>query len=445
MLTYTTARNELTRRVFQYTFSGPLALVWSLGLVAFLIVFGRPLFALVWTGVMVSLGFLMAADYLRNPKVRDRLIRSIVQKRFPACEVANGSLQAGAQDEVSVFTEITLKIFQIERQRGPDAYLRRMIPLTHTMVSLISDFAREAEELERGLSLAKHSEPGDRALLACNPEAHAVAGQRHESIEYIRREVEQARFAAEDIVQHLRTVMLKVFQTEQLPKDLGRNLEIARETEETVKRLLQQAESRRADRYASAEVQQTREALDAGFSEINSSEGLRAVQRLVYEYAQLQPILDRARATDSTAFSRISLAVEETYRAGLGLLHDLLDLMRTAHPSERRRLEDEIIELEKNIALLRSDKSQKGGVKLMEANMNFRLERLELMQKQQWRVEELLHLAGRCEESLNRTRMELAGLKTADSEMSVKETTESLRKTIDQAKEVQEELKKLGF
>ena len=442
-LTYAMLRNELARRVFQYTFSGPLLLLWSLGLLTFIAVFERPLFALVWSGAMVSLGFLMAADYLRTPKVHERLIRSIVQKKFPPHELAACSLQTGGRDEVAVFTEITLKIFQIERERGTDVQLRRLIPLTHKMVSLLRDSAREAEELERGLNLTKGATPEGEVLNAGKPAGGP--SNRQESMENIRREAEQARFSMNDIVQHLETLMLRVFQVAQLPGDPVRNSELVREAQEMVMRLTREAESRRADRYASVEVQQTREALDAGFSEINSSEGLRAVQRLVYEYAQLQLILNRERATDSPASARISLAVEETYRAGLGLLHDLLDVMRTAHPSERRRLEDEVIELEKNIALLRSDKSQKGAVALMEANMNSRLERLELMQKQQLRIDELLHLAGRCEESLNLTRMELAGLKTADSEMSVKEATESLRKTIDQAKEVREELKKLGF
>jgi hypothetical protein len=442
-LTYTTLRKELARQVFQYTFSGPLLLVWSLGLLTFIAFFERPLFALVWSGAMVALGLLMAADYLRTPKVLEGLIRPIVQKKFLAWDLTGRCLPAGAQDEVAVFTEITVKIFQIERERGAGAQLRRLIPLTHRMVSLLRDSAREAEELERGLNLAKGSTPEGEPFQTGKP--LGGPSKRKERMEHIRHCAEQARFSANDIVEHLEALMLRVFQIAQLPGDPVRNSELVREAQETVMRLTRQAESRRADRHASAEVRQTRETLDAGFSEINSSEGLGAVERLVYEYAQLQPILDRARAADSAAFARISLAVEETYRAGLGLLHDILDLMRTAHPSERRRLEDEIIELETNTALLRSDKSQKGAVKLIEANMNFRLERLDLMQKQQLRVDELLHLAGRCAESLNRTRMELAGLRIADSEVNVNDATESLRKTIDQTKEVQEELKSLGF
>jgi hypothetical protein len=444
-LTYTTLRTELRRRVFRYTFSGPLLLVWSLGLIPFLAVFGEPGFALLWSGAMVALGALMAADALRTPKVHERLIRAIVHKRFRAHELTDVSLKAVADNEVKVFGEIAVKVYQIERKRGPDAHLRRLVPLTHSMVSLLWDSAREAEELERGLNLTNSSKPEGGALQPGKPEAGPGASRRQESIEDTRREVDQARSSVNDIVQHLETLMLRVFQAEQLPRDSAHSSELARDTEEAIARLIRQAESRRADRYVPVEVRQTREALEAGFSQINSSEGLSALQRLVYEYAQLQPLVERKRATDSIAFAHIPLLIEETYRAGLGLLHDALELMQAVHPSERHRLEAEVLELEKRVETLRTDRSQAERAKLMEATMSSHLERLDIMQKQQLRIEELLHLSGRCEASLHRTRMELAALKAADSESRVGEATDSLRRTIDQAREVQEEMKKLGF
>jgi hypothetical protein len=248
-----------------------------------------------------------------------------------------------------------------------------------------------------------------------------------------------------DTIQHLEILMLRVFQIEQLPGDPTHYFELARETEEVTARLMRKAESRRADRYVSAEVQQTREALEAGFSQINSSDGLSALQRLVYEYAQLQPLLDRRRAADSIGVVHISASVGETYRIALGLLYDALELMRAVHPSESRRLEAEVLQLEEKIEAFRTDQSEEERVKLMQATMISHLDRLDIMQKQRLRIEELLHLSGRCEASLHRTRMELAALRAADSEMNVNDATENLRRTIDQAKEIQEELKKLGF
>jgi len=442
-LTYPILRNELTRRVFQYTFSGPLLLVWSIGLLTFLIMFERPLFALIWSGAMVTLGFMMAADHLRTPKVHERLIRSIIQKRFPALELTDGSFQSAVEQGINAFTETTLKVYQCEKQQDPDAHLRRLIPLTHNMVTLLRESIREAQELERGLNLAKGSTAEGEFLQTGKP--GEVPSKRQESMDDIRREVEQAGFSVKEIVQHLETLMLKVFQVKQLPGDPVRNSELVREAEEMVTRLTCQIESRRADRYVSPEVQQTRESLEAGFSEINSSDGLSALQRLVYEYAQLQPLLDRKRASDSIGVVHITASVGETYRLGLSLLHDGLELMRAVRPSERRRLEAELPELEEKIEAARAVQSQGERVKLMQETMDSHLERLDIMQKQRLRVEKLLHLSGHCEASLHRTRMELAALRAADSELNVTEATESLRRTIDQAKEIQEELKKLGF
>src|SRR5258706_7770526 len=133
-LTYAGLRNELARRVFQYVFSGPLLLVWSIGMVTFLIIFDRPLFALVWSGTVAALGLLMAVDYLRSPRVHERLIPSIFQEKIT---LADRSMKAGVGDEGNIFTEIILKIFQIDRRRGPEPHLPRLISLTHGMVSLL--------------------------------------------------------------------------------------------------------------------------------------------------------------------------------------------------------------------------------------------------------------------------------------------------------------------
>ena len=72
-------------------------------------------------------------------------------------------------------------------------------------------------------------------------------------------------------------------------------------------------------------------------------------------------------------------------------------------------------------------------------------ERLEMIDQQQFRVDELLYQCDRCEASLSRTRIELASLQAGSSDSSVSAVTETLRRTITQAKEVQEEMRRLGF
>jgi hypothetical protein len=63
----------------------------------------------------------------------------------------------------------------------------------------------------------------------------------------------------------------------------------------------------------------------------------------------------------------------------------------------------------------------------------------------QLRVEELLHQAERCEASLSKTHVDLADLKAGASGASVDSVIVTLQKTIERAKEVQAELKKLGY
>ncbi len=73
------------------------------------------------------------------------------------------------------------------------------------------------------------------------------------------------------------------------------------------------------------------------------------------------------------------------------------------------------------------------------------LELLEMIDQQQYRIDELLFQCDRCEAALFRTRIELASVQAGSSETSVSAVTETLQRTIAQAKEVQDELRRLGF
>ena len=61
------------------------------------------------------------------------------------------------------------------------------------------------------------------------------------------------------------------------------------------------------------------------------------------------------------------------------------------------------------------------------------------------RAGQLLHLASRCEASLNLTRIQVVGIKTGGLESVVDAAVETLQETVRRAKEVQEELQKLGY
>ncbi len=194
-----------------------------------------------------------------------------------------------------------------------------------------------------------------------------------------------------------------------------------------------------------AELQQLRDTLRTGFSGTNSEPELKALTDLVYEYEQLQLVINRQDETGSMSVAHIPGLAEETYRQGLNVLANELQLSRTIHTSNKARLEEEIVEIEKEIESLRADPKQARRIKIREETVASHTQRLEMIDQQQYRVDELLYQCDRCEASLSRTRIELAALLAGSSGTSVSAVTETLQKTIDQAKEVQEELKRLGF
>ena len=428
--------------VLRYALSGPLLMVWSVGLVPFVLIFHRALFAMLWSVVMVLLGFGIAADCLRTPNIRSA-IDSVVRESFGANSLMETRTRAAFDHGVCVLGEIVGKIYAIDRLRGPDPHLHDVIPSAWGLVSLLSDSATEAEELDRGLTVANQS--AARGPLQTNQTPGIVALRRQTRISEIRRDANEARKAIDEITEQLETLMLRVFQLGKCPADSEASLELHREAEDMLETVARRGDTRRADRYVPASFQQSRAALERGLSEINFAEGRRALQRLVSEYAHLQALFDRARATASISLGQVRTAAEETYRLGLVLLEDVLELARVASPSEIRRVEDAVLQLEKKIELAAAAPVQDERTQLLDATMRSHLERLDVMRKQATRVEQLLQLVISCEVSLNRTRMELAALKAADSELAVKDATDGLRRTIDRAKEVQDELAKVGL
>jgi hypothetical protein len=194
-----------------------------------------------------------------------------------------------------------------------------------------------------------------------------------------------------------------------------------------------------------AEAEELRGTLQAGFLHIDSIEGLKALHGLVREYEQLQPVLERRRETDALALSYVGALAEQTYRQGLYSLSDAFELARALHFSDKEALESETATLEREVASLAGDEAQAARVAMKRETLASHRDRLDLIEQQALRRDKLLHQADRCEASLARTRIELAALKADSSAASVSTLTEALRNTIAQAREVQEEMRKLGF
>jgi len=194
-----------------------------------------------------------------------------------------------------------------------------------------------------------------------------------------------------------------------------------------------------------AEIEQLKETIQSGFSKINSAEGIKALKELIHEYKELQHILNHKKETDSLSAAHIHALSKEAYRQGLSVLSDALEIAQVIHSSDEESLEAEIAKFELEIKSIEEDRTQKAQVKIKRATIISHKERIEIIREQELRVDKLLYQCDRCEASLHRTRLELAALKTESAETSVSAVTETLKETINQAKDVQEELKKLGY
>lgn len=194
-----------------------------------------------------------------------------------------------------------------------------------------------------------------------------------------------------------------------------------------------------------AELTGLQDTLKSGFTALESAVGLKALTDLDYQKEQLQMVLDRQDDTASMSMAHIPGLAEETYQQGLNVLGNSLQLSQAIHTSNRTRLEVEIADIEKEIESLKKDGTQGRRVGIRVETVALHKNTLEMINQQQARVDELFYQCYRCGASLAQTSIELAALQAGGSGSSVSAVTETLRSTIDQAKEVQEELKKLGF
>ena len=127
------------------------------------------------------------------------------------------------------------------------------------------------------------------------------------------------------------------------------------------------------------------------------------------------------------------------------MLDSVLEFLLTIDSSDKERLDVDIRSIESDIESMKLDGSQTARLEIRIARLADLRERFDRLEKQELRAEEFLLRAGLIEGSLNRTRLELASLRVDSAERGVSEVSEALQRTIDQAREVLEEMRKLGY
>ncbi len=197
-------------------------------------------------------------------------------------------------------------------------------------------------------------------------------------------------------------------------------------------------------RLEEAELKRFCVTLQSGFFSIASAEGVKALAGLMGAYEQLRPGLAQRRTTDPLSLSIVPALVGETYRRGLSVLSDALELMKAARTSGRERLEDEIARLEMVFDASKDEGIDAERLRLKEETLASSKERLGMLNRLQLYIDQLLYQAHRCEASLRATGIELASVRAGGSKTSVDSVVEALEGTLRQVKEVQDELERIG-
>ena len=211
--------------------------------------------------------------------------------------------------------------------------------------------------------------------------------------------------------------------------------------EELIERSEEQKRQDREDAQLSLFEQQLRE----GFVAAGSPEGLKALTQLTTEFALLRPDLGQRRDNDPLSMSLVPSLAVETYRRGLSVLGDAQELVDAIRTSGADRLREEVGTLEREIAAMKLDPSQTDRQQLKENSLALHRDRLRSFEELRLRADQLFFQAQRCEASLNRTRMDLLGIRTGSRETNIDSVITRLQRTIDQAKAIQAEIRRLGY
>ena len=207
-------------------------------------------------------------------------------------------------------------------------------------------------------------------------------------------------------------------------------------------------------RLEEASLRRFCDGLQAGFLSVASTEGLRTLAELTGAYQQLKPAIDQRRITDPLSVSLVPALAGETYRTGLSVLSNALELMKLVSPDasatpkelgvgDKDRLVKEIGQLERIIKSIKHRPGLGERLNLATEMLASRKERLAMTGKLQLHIDRLLHEAKRCEASLYSTQIELASIRTGGTKTSVDMVIEALQVTIRQAKDVQDEFERL--
>ena len=212
---------------------------------------------------------------------------------------------------------------------------------------------------------------------------------------------------------------------------------------ETEGMLIARAEAEQLKRER-ANLDQQSEGLRLAFESPDLRDGRRALDQLSRAFEELEPQLVR-RETDPLLLAQTPRLSVQIYRQGLNLLSDACDVGDPYYTEETERRRRQIEEYEAEIAALPTDNTREEQASLKLGYIASEKRSLERLQGSHLKFGRFVLQAMGCAVQLQETRDELlavrSGTRTADAETLIA----AMQRTLQQAKEVQAEIRKLGF
>ena len=134
---------------------------------------------------------------------------------------------------------------------------------------------------------------------------------------------------------------------------------------------------------------------------------------------------------------------EETYRHGMSALSDALELFEFADGSQRRRLDAELEDIEERL-----EHETYVDERTREHDEQRRASHRQLLARHdeaRQRARDLLFEAERCTAALAEARIEVASVRAGDTQVDIDAVVHTLQSTIRRIRDVQDELRKLGY
>jgi hypothetical protein len=247
-LTYPILFREVEKRAIRCFLTdgpgGPLVFSWAVGAAVFLGVLAFPVLILPLSVSAAVIGWRMLTEYTRDPAVRARLVRSVIQERCPPPNVTDAAFHSCLRNGQNLFIEVTLKVMG-GRTADRDATREDLVAQACEMLGTLYESGRQAQEFQRVLEIVGQTQvaPDVGAELAF---VHHSSGLLRANAATLREGVARASNLATEIVDQLQTLLLQVTQLGVQAIDLVRGAAFAREARQAIEQIQMEVSTRQA-------------------------------------------------------------------------------------------------------------------------------------------------------------------------------------------------------